>query len=89
MNQQQIEVFIKGLEAACVKSTDLDKVSKIMSLEKQAQKLKDELDQVWDMLARAMSVIDDLTNLRPPCARTQQEIDDLIEGIHELEGPQE
>jgi hypothetical protein len=48
-----------------------------------------ELDQVWDMLARAMSVIDDLTNLRPPCARTQQEIDDLIEGIHELEGVQE
>ena len=31
-----------------------------------------ELDQVWDMLARAMSVIDD-----------------LIEGIQELEGPQE
>ena len=48
-----------------------------------------ELEQVWDMLARAMSVIDDLTNLRPPCARTQQEIDDLIEGIRELEGPQE
>ena len=48
-----------------------------------------ELDQVWDMLARAMSVIDGLTNLRPPCARTQQEIDDLIEGIHELEGKQE
>ena len=48
-----------------------------------------ELDQVWDMLARAMSVIDDLTNLRPPCARTQQEIDDLLEGIQELEGPQE
>jgi predicted Zn-dependent protease len=52
-------------------------------------KQKAELDQVWDMLARAMSVIDDLTNLRPPCARTQQAIDDLIEGIHELEGPQE
>ena len=52
-------------------------------------KLQDELDQVWDMLARAMSVIDDLTNLRPPCARTQQEIDDLIESIAELEGPQE
>ena len=48
-----------------------------------------ELDQVWDILARAMSVIDDLTNLRPPCARTQQEIDALSEGIHELEGPQE
>ena len=52
-------------------------------------KQKAELDLVWDMLARAMSVIDDLTNLRPPCSRTQQEIDDLIEGIHELEGPQE
>ena len=50
---------------------------------------KAELELVWDMLARAMSVIDDLTNLRPPCARTQQEIDDLIEGIHELEGPQQ
>jgi hypothetical protein len=48
-----------------------------------------ELELVWDMLARAMSVIDDLTNLRPPCSRTQQAIDDLIEGIHELEGPQE
>lgn len=47
-----------------------------------------ELDQVWDMLARAMSVIDDLTNLRPPCSRTQQEIDDIIEGIHELTGRQ-
>jgi len=50
---------------------------------------KQELEKVWDMLAKAMSVIDDLTNLRPPCARTQQEIDDLIEGIRELEGPQE
>ena len=48
-----------------------------------------ELELVWDMLARAMSVIDDLTNLRPPCARTQQEINDLIEGIHELTGRQE
>ena len=52
-------------------------------------KQENELELVWDMLAWAMSVIDDLTNLRPPCARTQQEIDDLIEGIHELEGPQE
>ena len=47
------------------------------------------LDQVWDMLAPAMSVIDDLTNLRPPAPRIQQAIDDLLEGIHELEGPQE
>jgi len=52
-------------------------------------KTKKELDLVWDMLARAMSVIDDLTNLRPPYPRTQQAIDDLLEGIHKLEGPQE
>jgi hypothetical protein len=52
-------------------------------------KTKEELDQVWDMLHRAMSVIDDLTNLRPPHPRTQQAIDDLLEGIRELEGPQE
>lgn len=52
-------------------------------------KPEDKLELVWDMLARAMSVIDDLTNLRPPCSRTQQEIDDLIEGIHELTGRQE
>lgn len=50
---------------------------------------EDELEIVWDMLARAMSVIDDLTNLRPPCSRIQQEIDELIEGIHEIEGRQE
>lgn len=52
-------------------------------------KEKEELEQVWDMLARAMSVIEDLTNLRPPHPRIQQEIDDLIEGIRELEGLQE
>jgi hypothetical protein len=52
-------------------------------------KTKEELDLVWDMLARAMSVIDDLTNLRPPAPHIQQAIDDLLEGIHELEGPQE
>ena len=52
-------------------------------------KPKEELDQLWDMLARAMSVIDDLINLRPPCSRIQQEIEDLQEGIHELEGRQE
>lgn len=52
-------------------------------------KPEDELKLLWDMLARAMSVIDDLTNLRPPCSRTQQAIDDLIEGIHELKRPQE
>jgi hypothetical protein len=47
------------------------------------------IDLIWDMLARAMSVIDDLTNLRPPHPRIQQDIDDLLEGIHELEGPLE
>jgi hypothetical protein len=52
-------------------------------------KTKEELDLVWDMLARAMSVIDDLTNLSPPHPRIQQAIDDLLEDIHELEGPQE
>jgi hypothetical protein len=50
------------------------------------EKLETALKRIRDW---AMSVIDDLTNLRPPCSRTQQEIDDLIEGIHELEGPQE
>jgi hypothetical protein len=52
-------------------------------------KSQQELDQLWDILARAMSVIEDLTNLRPPAPRIQQAIDDLLEGIHELEGPQE
>jgi hypothetical protein len=52
-------------------------------------KKKEELDLVWELLHRAMSVIDDLTSLRPPCSRTQQEIDDLQEGIHEIEGRQE
>jgi hypothetical protein len=62
-----------------------DAADRLQELSKQ----KAELDQVWDMLARAMSVIDDLTNLRPPCSRTQQEIDDLQEGIHEIEGRQQ
>jgi hypothetical protein len=52
-------------------------------------KEKDELELVWDMLTRAMSVIENLTNLRPPHPRIQQEIDDLIEEIREMEGPQE
>ena len=56
---------------------------------KKKMKPQEELDQLWDMLARAMSVIEDLTNLRPPCSRIQQEIEDLQEGIHELEGRQE
>ena len=50
---------------------------------------KEELEQVWDMLHRAMMVINDLTGHYQPCWRLQQEIDDLLEGIHELEGPQE
>lgn len=56
---------------------------------KKKMKPQEELDQLWDMLHRAMSVIEDLTNLRPPCSRTQQEIDDLIEGITDIEGVQE
>ena len=52
-------------------------------------KKKEELDAVWELLHRAMSVIDDLTSLRPPHPRIQQAIDDLLEGIHELEGKQE
>jgi hypothetical protein len=52
-------------------------------------KTKEELDQVWDMLHRAMMVISDLTDHREPNLRLRQEIDDLLEGIHELEGPQE
>ncbi len=50
---------------------------------------KEELDQVWDMLHRAMMVINDLTGHYEPNLRLRQEIDDLLEGIHELEGPQE
>ena len=52
-------------------------------------KQKDELEQVWNMLHRAMMVINDLTGHYHPNARIQQEIDDLLQGIHELEGPQE
>jgi hypothetical protein len=50
---------------------------------------KEELEQVWDMLHRAMLVINDLTGHYKPNLRLRQEIDDLLEGIHELEGPQE
>ena len=42
-----------------------------------------------DMLNRAMAVINDLAGHYQPCWRLQQEIDDLLQGIHELEGPQE
>lgn len=52
-------------------------------------KPQEELEQVWDMLHRAMMVINDLAGHYQPCWRLQQEIDDLLEGIHELEGPQE
>jgi hypothetical protein len=52
-------------------------------------KTKEELDQVWDMLHRAMMVINDLAGHYEPNLRLRQEIDDLLEGIHELEGPQE
>jgi len=52
-------------------------------------KTKEELEQVWDMLHRAMMVINDLTGHYEPNLRLRQEIDDLLEGIHELEGPQE
>ena len=50
---------------------------------------KEELEQVWDMLHRAMTLVNDLTGHYQPNWRIQQEIDDLLEGIHELEGPQE
>lgn len=50
---------------------------------------KEELQLVWDMLHRAMTLVNDLTGHYQPNWRIQQEIDDLIEGIHELEGPQE
>ena len=52
-------------------------------------KTKEELEQVWDMLARAMSVIDDLTNLRPPALRIQREIEEIQDEITEIEGRQE
>jgi len=52
-------------------------------------KTKEELDLVWDMLHRAMMVINDLTGHYEPNWRLKQAIDDLLEGIHELEGPQE
>jgi hypothetical protein len=50
---------------------------------------RDELDVVWELLHRAMSVIDDLTNLRPPAFRIQREIEELQDEIAEIEGNQE
>jgi hypothetical protein len=34
-------------------------------------KKKEELDLVWELLHRAMSVIEDMTTLRPPALRIQ------------------
>lgn len=42
-----------------------------------------------DMLHRAMLVITDLAGHYEPNWRLKQAIDDLLEGINELEGPQE
>ena len=50
---------------------------------------QDDIKILLDMLNRAMAVINDLAGHYQPCWRLQQEIDDLLEGIHELEGPQE
>lgn len=50
---------------------------------------KEELEQVWDMLHRAMTLVNDLTGHYHPSWRVQQEIDDLIEGITDIEGRQE
>jgi hypothetical protein len=52
-------------------------------------KKKEELDLVWDLLHRAMSVIDDLTSLRPPALRIQREIEEIQDEIAEIEGRQE
>ena len=52
-------------------------------------KTKEELDLVWDMLARAMSVIDDLTSLRPIASRLEQEIEEIQDEMAEIEGRQE
>jgi hypothetical protein len=40
-------------------------------------KKKEELDLVWELLHRAMSVIEDMTTLRPPALRIQQEIEEI------------
>jgi len=52
-------------------------------------KKKEELDLVWELLHRAMSVIDDLTTLRPPALRIQREIEEIQDEINEIEGRQE
>jgi hypothetical protein len=52
-------------------------------------KNKEELDLVWELLHRAMSVIDDLTSLRPIASRLEQEIEEIQDEIAEIEGRQE
>jgi hypothetical protein len=52
-------------------------------------KNKEELDAVWELLHRAMSVIDDLTSLRPIASRLEQEIEEIQDEIAEIEGRQE
>jgi gas vesicle protein len=47
---------------------------------------KKELELVWDMLDRAMSVIDELTNQRPPHPRLENEIEDIQEEIFNIRG---
>jgi hypothetical protein len=50
---------------------------------------KEELEAVWGLLHRAMSVIEDMTNLRRVAPRLEQEIEEIQEEIIELEGVQE
>ena len=50
---------------------------------------KEELNAVWELLHRAMSVIDDLTNLRPPALRIQREIEEIQDEIVDIQGFQE
>jgi len=52
-------------------------------------KKKEELDLVWELLHRAMSVIEDMTTLRPPALRIQREIEKIQDEMAEIEGRQE
>jgi hypothetical protein len=52
-------------------------------------KKKEELDAVWELLHRAMLVIEDMTTLRPPALRIQREIEEIQDEITEIEGRQE
>lgn len=47
---------------------------------------KKELELVWDMLDRAMSIIDELTNQRPPHPRLENEIEDIQEEMFNIRG---